>query len=175
MAAMGLLEEIYRLPMVPPREASRARIRQVVDAQTEGRDLGVLGFAEGAGQNLASSFNIAAFNLGNATGAWLGGLVIERGPGLAAITWVAALVTVAGLLVALWSVRIERCDARTEALPRDWPVVRRVSICTPRHTRFKAGQVTCCVTLWRFADWGCSRDKEVSAIGKAGGWFYVFG
>ena len=31
-AAMGLLEEIYRLPMVPPREASRARIRQVVDA-----------------------------------------------------------------------------------------------------------------------------------------------
>ena len=32
MAAMGLLEEIYRLPMVPPREASRARIRQVVDA-----------------------------------------------------------------------------------------------------------------------------------------------
>jgi 4-hydroxy-tetrahydrodipicolinate synthase len=31
MAAMGLLEEVYRLPMVPPREASRARIRQVID------------------------------------------------------------------------------------------------------------------------------------------------
>jgi 4-hydroxy-tetrahydrodipicolinate synthase len=30
MAAMGLLEEVYRLPMVPPREASRARIRQVL-------------------------------------------------------------------------------------------------------------------------------------------------
>ncbi len=27
MAAMGLLEEVYRLPMVPPAEASRARIR----------------------------------------------------------------------------------------------------------------------------------------------------
>ena len=31
MAAMGLLSEIYRLPMVPPREASRARIRQVLE------------------------------------------------------------------------------------------------------------------------------------------------
>jgi 4-hydroxy-tetrahydrodipicolinate synthase len=31
MAAMGLLEEVYRLPMVPPRDASRARIRQVLD------------------------------------------------------------------------------------------------------------------------------------------------
>jgi 4-hydroxy-tetrahydrodipicolinate synthase len=30
MAAMGLLEEVYRLPMVPPREPSRARIRQVL-------------------------------------------------------------------------------------------------------------------------------------------------
>jgi 4-hydroxy-tetrahydrodipicolinate synthase len=30
MAAMGLLEEVYRLPMVPPREATRAKIRQVL-------------------------------------------------------------------------------------------------------------------------------------------------
>jgi 4-hydroxy-tetrahydrodipicolinate synthase len=30
MAALGLIEEVYRLPMVPPREASRARIRQVL-------------------------------------------------------------------------------------------------------------------------------------------------
>ena len=32
MAAMGLLEETYRLPMVPPREAARAKIRQVISA-----------------------------------------------------------------------------------------------------------------------------------------------
>ena len=42
MAAMGLLEEVYRLPMVPPSEASRARIRRVLDtmgllAQTAAR------------------------------------------------------------------------------------------------------------------------------------------
>jgi len=29
---MGLLEETYRLPMVPPKESSRARIREVLDA-----------------------------------------------------------------------------------------------------------------------------------------------
>ena len=33
MAAMGLLEEIYRLPMVPPRDVSRAKIRQVLDSR----------------------------------------------------------------------------------------------------------------------------------------------
>lgn len=70
--------------------------------------LRVLHHAKGPGQNLASSFNIAAFNLGNAMGAWLGGVVIDRGPGLDAVTWTAALVTVAGLVVALWSVRLDR-------------------------------------------------------------------
>jgi DHA1 family inner membrane transport protein len=70
--------------------------------------LRVLQKAEGAGQSLASSFNIAAFNLGNAIGAWLGGAVIEHGPGLAAVTWVAALVTVSGLAIVLWSVRRDR-------------------------------------------------------------------
>ncbi|MCF7221803.1 MFS transporter [Marilutibacter chinensis] len=78
--------------------------------------LRVLRFAEGAGQNLASSFNIAAFNLGNAAGAWLGGMVIEHGPGLAAVTWVAALVTLAGLAMAIWSVRLEAGRDRA-ALP----------------------------------------------------------
>ena len=41
----------------------------------------VLEKADGAGQSLASSFNIAAFNLGNALGAWAGGVVIDLGPG----------------------------------------------------------------------------------------------
>jgi len=31
MAAMGLIEEVYRLPLVPPRDSSRARIREVLD------------------------------------------------------------------------------------------------------------------------------------------------
>lgn len=68
----------------------------------------VLEKAEGAGQGLASSLNIAAFNLGNALGAWVGGVTIDRGPGLSAVTWVAALVTLAGLAVALVSRALDR-------------------------------------------------------------------
>ncbi|WP_395672591.1 MFS transporter [Inquilinus sp.] len=64
--------------------------------------------AEGAGQSLASSFNIAAFNLGNALGAWLGGQVIEHGPGLGAVPWVAALVPLVGVGVAMVSLRLDR-------------------------------------------------------------------
>jgi DHA1 family inner membrane transport protein len=78
--------------------------------------LRVLGEAEG-GQNLASSLNIGAFNLGNAMGAWLGGVVIEQGPGLEAVPWVAALVTVSGLGVALWSARLDRRSSHSDALP----------------------------------------------------------
>jgi DHA1 family inner membrane transport protein len=65
--------------------------------------LRVLEKAAGAGQNLASSLNIAAFNLGNALGAWVGGAVIERGPGLGALGWAAALLTGTGLALAFWS------------------------------------------------------------------------
>ena len=57
------------------------------------------------GQNLASSLNIAAFNLGNALGAWLGGVVVASRFGLPATPWVAAAVTLIGLGIALYSVR----------------------------------------------------------------------
>jgi DHA1 family inner membrane transport protein len=70
--------------------------------------LRVLEKASGAGQNLASSLNIAAFNLGNALGAWVGGVVIDHGPGLRALGWVAALLTLAGLAIALWSRALDR-------------------------------------------------------------------
>jgi DHA1 family inner membrane transport protein len=78
--------------------------------------LRVLQAAAGAGQNLASSLNIAAFNLGNALGAWLGGVVIDHGPGLSAVTWVAALVTLIGLGIALCSARLNSTWRQTDAL-----------------------------------------------------------
>jgi DHA1 family inner membrane transport protein len=74
----------------------------------------VLEKAEGAGQGLASSFNIAAFNLGNAIGAWLGGFVIDHGPGLGAVTWVAGLVPLAAVAVALLALRLDRTTALGE-------------------------------------------------------------
>jgi MFS transporter, DHA1 family, inner membrane transport protein len=70
--------------------------------------LRVLEMAGPAGRNLASSLNIAAFNLGNALGAWVGGVTIDHGLGLAALPLVAAAITVLGLGVALWSLRLER-------------------------------------------------------------------
>ena len=72
----------------------------------------VLQKAEGAGQSLASSFNIAAFNLGNALGAWLGSVVIDRGLGLGALTWVAALLPIAGLAMTFLSLRLDRAARR---------------------------------------------------------------
>ncbi|WP_407354323.1 MFS transporter [Luteimonas sp. R10] len=80
----------------------------------------VLSRAEGAGQSLASSFNIGAFNLGNALGAWLGGQAIDRGLGLQSLTWVAALVPLAAFLVALWALRLDRRHAAA-ATPRQAP------------------------------------------------------
>lgn len=78
----------------------------------------VLEKASGAGQNLASSLNIAAFNLGNAIGAWVGGVTIERGPGLASLGWMAAAITLVGLGIALWS---RSLDGREPAPPDCMP------------------------------------------------------
>ncbi len=57
--------------------------------------------AAGSAGTLASAANISAFNLGNAAGAWLGGLTIAAGLGLTSPNWVGALMVAAGLAVAL--------------------------------------------------------------------------
>jgi DHA1 family inner membrane transport protein len=71
----------------------------------------VLRKAEGAGESLASSFNIAAFNLGNALGAWAGGLAIDHWPGLPFVPLVAALFPAAAIVVALVAMRTEHAGA----------------------------------------------------------------
>ncbi|GAA3851661.1 MFS transporter [Saccharothrix violaceirubra] len=63
----------------------------------------VLGQAEGA-PALASAANIAAFNLGNAAGAWLGGVAIDAGFGWTAPNWVGAALAACALVLA--SVRV---------------------------------------------------------------------
>ena len=75
----------------------------------------VLSKADGAGATLASSFNIAAFNLGNALGAWVGGVVIAREAGLAAVTWTAMALPLAALGVAWFAMRAQRAAPRTPA------------------------------------------------------------
>ncbi|WP_371181067.1 MFS transporter [Xanthomonas sacchari] len=75
----------------------------------------VLGKAGEAGRHLASSLNIGAFNLGNALGAWLGGLVLGHGGNLSQLPWVAALLTLAGLAVALGALRLSPATATPAA------------------------------------------------------------
>ncbi|MFT4120716.1 MFS transporter [Bradyrhizobium sp.] len=81
--------------------------------------LRVLEAAGPSGRTLASSLNIAAFNLGNALGAWAGGVAIERGLGLSALPLVAAGVTAVGLVLALWSLRLDRAPAAATACPAE--------------------------------------------------------
>ncbi|MCE6997606.1 MFS transporter [Saccharothrix sp. S26] len=50
---------------------------------------------------LASAANIAAFNLGNAAGAWLGGVAIDAGLGYTSPNWVGAAMALAALGVAV--------------------------------------------------------------------------
>ena len=79
----------------------------------------VMSRADGAGATLASSFNIAAFNLGNALGAWVGGLVIARGPGLGAVTAVATALPVMAIAIAAFSMRAQRVPAARPATAAD--------------------------------------------------------
>lgn len=79
----------------------------------------VLGKAGGA-PNLASALNIAAFNLGNAVGAWAGGFAIDQGAGLTSVFWLAALISLGGLAVALYSWRLDfRPATITAACPAE--------------------------------------------------------
>ena len=50
-----------------------------------------------AAPNLVSTLNIGAFNVGNALGAWVGGLVIDQGLGLTAVPLTAAVLAILAL------------------------------------------------------------------------------
>lgn len=62
----------------------------------------------GAAPHLASTLNIAAFNLGNALGAFLGGAVITAGLGLPAVSIAGAAVAWLGLAVTVASMALQR-------------------------------------------------------------------
>lgn len=74
--------------------------------------------------NLASTVNQGAFNLGNAIGAWLGGVAITHGLGYAEIPWVGVALAGAGLAFSVWSHRLE-CRAASAAAPCGEPETER--------------------------------------------------
>ncbi|QIM22583.1 MFS transporter [Phycicoccus sp. HDW14] len=67
----------------------------------------------GAAQTLAAAGNHAALNLANALGAWLGGVVIARGYGYTAPSWVGVGLAVLGLGVLGVSVLLHRRSLRS--------------------------------------------------------------
>jgi len=73
-------------------------------ATVPGLQMRVMAYAEQA-PTLASGANIAAFNVGNALGAWLGGLTIAAGLGFTSPLWSGAAMTLVGLVVLVVAVR----------------------------------------------------------------------
>ncbi len=71
----------------------------------------IMHFADHA-PTLASSSNIAAFNVGNALGAWLGGITITAGLGYTSPLWVGAALTLAALVVMLIALRLSTSAGR---------------------------------------------------------------
>ncbi|MDQ1594901.1 MAG: transporter, family, inner rane transport protein, partial [Arthrobacter pascens] len=61
-----------------------------------GLQMRVMKYADGA-PTLASGANIGAFNVGNALGAWLGGVTITAGLGYTSPIWAGAGITLLGL------------------------------------------------------------------------------
>jgi len=71
----------------------------------------IMHFADHA-PTLASSSNIAAFNVGNALGAWLGGITITAGLGYTSPLWVGAALTLAALVVMILALRLSASNDR---------------------------------------------------------------
>jgi DHA1 family inner membrane transport protein len=66
---------------------------------------------------LASGANIAAFNVGNALGAWLGGLTIAAGLGYASPLWVGAAMTLVALAVVAAAAAVRAGHFRSRRQP----------------------------------------------------------
>ncbi|PKF70063.1 MFS sugar transporter [Pseudomonas fluvialis] len=62
--------------------------------------------------DVASGLNIAAFNLGIAGGAWLGGHIVAD-IGLIHTAWIGALVVLGALILTFWSGRLDRLNPTT--------------------------------------------------------------
>ncbi|WP_405141654.1 MFS transporter [Sphaerisporangium sp. NBC_01403] len=83
-------------------------------ATVPGLQMRIMHYADRA-PTLASGANIAAFNIGNAFGAWLGGLTLAAGLGYTAPIWTGAALTLAGLAVLVPATRL--ASRRTEPIP----------------------------------------------------------
>lgn len=82
-------------------------------ATVPGLQMRVMKYASGA-PTLASGANIGAFNVGNALGAWLGGVTITAGLGYTSPIWAGAVITVAGLAVLAFAAAAAKRERQLE-------------------------------------------------------------
>jgi len=85
-------------------------------ATVPGLQMRVMKYAAKA-PTLASGANIGAFNVGNALGAWLGGVTITAGLGYTSPIWAGAAITVLGLVVMAGAAAGARASARRDPAP----------------------------------------------------------
>lgn len=83
-------------------------------ATVPGLQMRVMNYAKNA-PTLASGANIGAFNVGNALGAWLGGVTITAGWGYTSPIWAGSAITFLGLIVMVVAATNARRAARTSA------------------------------------------------------------
>jgi DHA1 family inner membrane transport protein len=81
----------------------------------------------GDSQSLAAALNHSALNIGNALGAFLGGVVIAGGLGYLAPVWTGVVLTVIGLGIVITSFTVERRQLRRELLRANNAEERRIA------------------------------------------------
>lgn len=90
-------------------------------ATVPGLQMRVMAYADRA-PTLASGANIAAFNVGNALGAWIGGLTLAAGLGHTSPLWAGAAITAAGLVVLVVAALAPGGELRRTPAPVATPV-----------------------------------------------------
>jgi DHA1 family inner membrane transport protein len=118
LAALAAVLAIFAVTAASPipAVATLAAVGFVGFATVPGLQTRVMEAAGSAG-TLASAANIAAFNLGNAAGAWLGGVAIAAGFGLTSPDIVGAIMAAAGLAVALVAMGLDRRHRPAPGMP----------------------------------------------------------
>jgi DHA1 family inner membrane transport protein len=89
-------------------------------ATVPGLQMRVMKYA-GSATTLVSGANIGAFNVGNALGAWVGGLTITAGLGYTSPIWAGAGIAAAGLAVMLVAALVSRRPDAAAIAPRNVP------------------------------------------------------
>lgn len=84
--------------------------------------------------NLASTLNQGAFNLGNAVGAWVGGVGLTAGLAYSDLPWIGAILAIAALSLALLSLHLSRL-ADTSKVNRAWSVADSKQTASPRYAK----------------------------------------